>query len=157
MHHASAAHRIRNLFVDLVCSYLRKCAMVRNPYFDLRSGRNRCCGNGRSDLGHWHKCANGRIVVSMDPIQYPTVEINGEEMELKFRCGDVLRLKREGLDFADMVPKDGQQPTWDQTMERTFKMLAAGLAHTGKGLTSEQLADLVDLGQLREIGGAINE
>jgi hypothetical protein len=86
-----------------------------------------------------------------DPIQYPTVSIDGTPVEVKFRCGDIIRLKKAGVDIGDLSPVKGVE-----AMERTLTFLQHGIAHQMKK-TVDELADSVDLANLPAIGEAINE
>ena len=40
----------------------------------------------------------------MDPISYPTLEISGREVSLKFRQYDVIALSKAGIDLQNMKP-----------------------------------------------------
>lgn len=86
-----------------------------------------------------------------DPIQYPTVLIDGTPIEVKFRCGDIIRLKKEGVDIGNLTEVKGVD-----AMQRTLTFLQHGIAHQMKK-TVDELADAVDLAQLPVIANAINE
>ncbi len=86
-----------------------------------------------------------------DPIQYPTVLIDGTPVEVKFRCGDIIRLKKEGVDIGNLGEVKGVD-----AMQRTLTFLQHGIAHQMKK-TVDELADAVDLAQLPVIANAINE
>lgn len=86
-----------------------------------------------------------------DPIQYPKILLDGESVEVKFRCGDLIRLKKDGVDIGAMGEVKGVD-----AIERTLKLLSAGIAHHVKKST-EDLADLVDLVDFPKVAAAINE
>lgn len=87
----------------------------------------------------------------MDPIQYPTVKIDGIDVEVKFRCGDIIRMKKNGLDIGDTTPVKGAE-----AMERTLTFLQHGIAHQMKK-TVDELADAVNLADLPVIALAVTE
>lgn len=91
------------------------------------------------------------LAMETDPIKYPTVVIDGTPVEVKFRCGDIIRLKKEGVDIGDLKPVQGVD-----AMQRTLTFLQHGIAHQMKK-TVEELADSVDLANLPTIANAINE
>lgn len=86
-----------------------------------------------------------------DPIQYSTVLIDGQPVEVKFRCGDIIRLKKEGVDIGDLKEVKGVE-----AMSRTLTFLQHGIAHQMKK-TVDELADAVDLAQLPVVAQAIND
>ncbi len=87
---------------------------------------------------------------AVDPIQYPTVLIDGVSVAVKFRVGDILRLRKNGIDIGAMTEIKGVD-----AFERTIALLQAGISHTMKK-TVEELADLVDLADFPRIVEAIN-
>lgn len=91
------------------------------------------------------------LAMDNDPIQYPTVVIDGQPVAVKFRCGDIIRLKEAGIDIGDMKEVKGIE-----AMRRTLTFLQHGIAHQVKK-TVEELSDAVDLASLPAIGNAINE
>lgn len=86
-----------------------------------------------------------------DPIQYPKVQIGPDLVEVKFRCGDIIRLQKAGIDIADMSEVRGVA-----AMERALTLLSAGIAHQTKK-TAEELGDLIDLADLPKVSEAIGE
>lgn len=86
-----------------------------------------------------------------DPIVYPKIHIAGELVEVKFRCGDIIRLQKDGVDIGEMRQLKGVE-----AMQQTLKMLSAGIAHQTKK-TADELADLIDLAELPAIANAIGE
>lgn len=88
-----------------------------------------------------------------DPIQYPTVTFNdGTTVEVKFRCGDIIRLKKDHhIDLAEQVKLD-----WSESMTRSLTILSAGIAHQVKK-SADDLADLIDWANLGAVTTAINE
>jgi len=89
-----------------------------------------------------------------DPVQYPTVVIDGKPIEVKFRCGDIIRLKKEkeieltslGLNAMEFSAK----------VERMMTLLSVAVSHAVQK-TPEELADLFDLAQLSEVDRALGE
>lgn len=86
----------------------------------------------------------------MDPIQYPKVTIGEKEYTVRFRCGDVVRLKAQGVDFAAM--KDG----FADKVEDAMKLLSAGISHEAS-ISAESLGDMIDLAELPTISAVIGE
>jgi len=89
---------------------------------------------------------------STDPIQYPTVNLGGKKVEVKFRCGDIIRLKKTygvELEKVDLKGADA--------IERAMILLAVGVHHAMPDVTPDSVADLVDLSQLKGISEAIAE
>lgn len=83
-----------------------------------------------------------------DPTNYPKLKVGSEELEVLFRCGDIIRLKKEHkIDALARPPKgdaalDWVHPMDQMDMEQTCQMLAAGLAHIKK-FDPLELADLI--------------
>lgn len=88
-----------------------------------------------------------------DPVEYPTVKFNdGTQVEVKFRCGDIIRLKKDHqIDLGEQVKLD-----WTDSMQRSLTILSAGIAHQVKK-TADELADLVDWANLGNVSIAIND
>lgn len=79
-----------------------------------------------------------------DPVSRPTVNINGENLELKFRLSDLSRLNKEhGIDLFQKADVVGTA-----AIERVAIVLAAALAHTGKGITPEDIMEAIELPEL---------
>lgn len=88
--------------------------------------------------------------IASDPIEYPTVLIDGKPVEVKFRCGDIIRLKRDhGIDIAEVKELKGAD-----ALEHTLKMLSAGISHKVQK-SSDELMDLVDLADFMKIADAV--
>ncbi len=100
----------------------------------------------------WRNCA---IVVRMenDPITYPTITLNdGQTYELKFRVGDIIRLKKDhGIEIGVQMNLKGIEG-----IDMGLKLLTAALAHKIV-LTPEQAGDLIDMANFPEVMGAITE
>lgn len=89
-----------------------------------------------------------------DPISYPTVKINGQEVELKFRCGDVIRMKKAGIDFFSL----GEARKGVDAVEFLLNLLSHCVAHK-MDVTAEQLGNMIDYSpeQMHLIDIAIGE
>lgn len=82
----------------------------------------------------------------LDPTQYPVISIDGKDYELKFRCSDVIELKKKhGLDLFALPPVTGVD-----VIERSMKLLSAAIAHQ-TDLSYEALSSLIDLGRVKEV------
>lgn len=95
----------------------------------------------------------------IDPTEFPRVILGSETYEVKFRCGDVIRLKKEcQIDVFTMFtkPEDGGPPkiTGIDGMERTFLLLSYGLSHE-KSFKPDELADLVGFERMAEMSIAV--
>lgn len=89
-----------------------------------------------------------------DPVEYPKVQVGAELVEVRFTCGSIIRLKKEqGIDLEELAK---QTVKGADAIERTVKLLAAGIAHSVK-MTTEELADKIDLRELPVYAAAINE
>lgn len=86
-------------------------------------------------------------------MQYPTVTLEGKAYEVKFRCGDILRLKKDKQ--IDLLGGITETLKGADAMNRTLELLASGLAHTQAGFTAEQLADMVDLAELKTVAETV--
>lgn len=87
-----------------------------------------------------------------DPIQYPTLTLGAETFEVRFRCGDIIRLKKDhGIDIGEVKQLKGSD-----ALEYTLLLLSAGIAHQAKK-TVEELADMVDLAELPKVSAALTE
>ena len=86
-----------------------------------------------------------------DPITYPTVRIDGQDVEVKFRCGDLIRMKKSGLDLNEA------KAAIEEQMEKALTVLSFGIAHTGLKITPEELADKIDLSAFGNVSVAINQ
>lgn len=85
-----------------------------------------------------------------DPIQYPTVNLGGQVVEVKFRVGDIIRLKKEHqIDITEKREMKGVE-----AFEHIVVMLQAGIAHKIQKSTDE-IADLIDLADLSSVTDAI--
>jgi hypothetical protein len=81
---------------------------------------------------------------SVDPVKRPTVTIAGQVLELKFRLSDVARLNKEHqIDL--FVPTEIKG---FPAMERLSHIIAAGVAHTGAGITFEQVLDSIEVPEI---------
>ena len=91
--------------------------------------------------------------MELDPVQYPTVTLEGKTYEVKFRCGDILRLKKDKQ--IDLLGGITETLKGSDAMSRTLELLAAGLSHTQAGFTADQLADMVDLAELKTVAETV--
>jgi len=94
-----------------------------------------------------------------DPISYPKIEIGGDTVEVKFRAGDIIRLKKLGVDIGNLEAVRGAD-----AIERASKLIAAGISHAKGVKNSDQLealaneiADELDLPAFKAAGDAVNE
>ena len=87
-----------------------------------------------------------------DPVSYPTVQIDGKAVEVKFRCGDIIRLKKvhkieiEKLDTGNLA----------DNLERSLTILSAGISHQVKK-TVDELMDSINFADFKDIAAAIGE
>lgn len=87
-----------------------------------------------------------------DPVIYPTVVIDGKPIEVKFRCGDIIRLKKvhqieiEKLDTGNLA----------SNLEQSLTILSAGISHAITK-TTDELADAIDFTDFKDIAAAIGE
>jgi len=89
---------------------------------------------------------------NLDPIEYPKINLGGTDYEVKFRCSDILKLKKEqNIDLLVQAELKGAD-----VIERLLLTLAVGLRHT-KEFTVEQLADMVDLGDIQRVANIISK
>lgn len=88
-----------------------------------------------------------------DPVKYPTVTLDGKTYPVKFRLSDMVNLeKNHQIDLFMPVQVSGVA-----ALERVAKVLAAGLTHTGAGITHDQIMDAVDLGDFAIYALAVAE
>lgn len=85
-----------------------------------------------------------------DPVIYPTVNIDGKPIEVKFRCGDIIRLKKvhgieiEKLDTGNLA----------SNLEQSLTILSAGISHAVTK-TTEELGDLIAFTDFKDVAAAI--
>jgi len=91
-----------------------------------------------------------------DPVTYPKVRIGAQDVEVRFTCGSILKLKKEFDIDLDTLADPSKQLKGAAAIERTLKLLAAGVSHSFKG-TVDELADQIDLSDFSRAAGAINE
>ena len=90
---------------------------------------------------------------SVDPVKRPTVKLGAKEYEVKFRLSDLSELwKTHQIDL--FIPSELKGI---QAVERVAIVLAAGIAHTGEGLTPDQIMEHIELGELPVFALAIVE
>jgi hypothetical protein len=78
---------------------------------------------------------------------YPTIQIEGRQIEVRFKLGDVLRLQKEhGIDI--LAPDFG--------VERTLTILAMGISHEIHK-TPQELGDLFDFGDISYVGEIVSQ
>lgn len=89
---------------------------------------------------------------NLDPNEYPKINLGGTDYEVKFRCSDILKLKKEqNIDLLVQAELKGTD-----VVERLLLTLSVGLRHA-KEFTVEQLADMVDLGDIQRIANIISQ
>lgn len=87
-----------------------------------------------------------------DPIQYPTIQLGNEIFVVKFRVGDIIRLKKEHqIELGEMTTLKGAE-----AFEQMLILLQAGIAHQAKK-TVDELADLVDLAEFPVYTDAVTQ
>jgi hypothetical protein len=90
---------------------------------------------------------------SVDPVKRPTVKLGDKEYPLKFRLSDLSKLNTEyQIDLFTTTQVSGIA-----AVERVAKVLSAGIAHTGEGLTPDQIMECIELGELPIFALAIVE
>jgi len=87
---------------------------------------------------------------AVDPIEYPRIFLEGQSIEIKFRIGDLIRLKKSGIDIGDVTPVKGVE-----AYERMMAMLQAGVAHTLKK-SVEELSEIITVAEFPLITEAVN-
>lgn len=93
--------------------------------------------------------------MEVSPVQYPTITVDGKPLEVKFRLGDLLRLKKnEEIDLIDGA--EVLKLKNSEAMVRSLTMLSYGLAHIGK-YTAEQLADSFTLSDISLISDVLTK
>jgi hypothetical protein len=84
-----------------------------------------------------------------DPVVYPKIQIGSENVEVKFTCGDIIKLTKDGVDITQFAGA-----TLDVTMERAFKLLSVGISRSIQK-TPEDLANEIDLSRFGEVTAAV--
>jgi hypothetical protein len=77
-----------------------------------------------------------------DPKAHPRVTLGGKDYEVKYRVGDIVRLKKEhkiGIAREQIVAA-----MQDDGFDTVLKLLSAGISHSIQ-YTPEQLGDMIDL------------
>jgi hypothetical protein len=86
-------------------------------------------------------------------ISYPTIVLGGQEIPIKFRLGDVIRLKKnysidvEKLDFGS---------TLAEFADKVSVLLSAAVAHQ-VSYSPEQISDMVDMGDMLDLSRKMGE
>lgn len=87
-----------------------------------------------------------------DQVIYPKVQIDGKEIEVRFRCGDIVRLKKDHkIDIEKLTSE-----SLAANIEQTLTVLCAGIAHATKK-TAGELMDVIDFTNFKDIAQAIGE
>lgn len=90
---------------------------------------------------------------SVDPVKHPIVNLGGKDYPVKFRLSDLSNLNKEHkIDLFTQTKVSGIE-----AVERVAIVLAAGIAHTGAGLTPEQIMEMIELPELPIFALAIVE
>lgn len=84
-----------------------------------------------------------------DPVQYPKIQIDGEAHEVKFTCGDIIALSKQGVDLAKI-----SGDSLGVTMENAFKLLSVAISRSVK-FTPEALAEKFDLREFAQVSNAL--
>lgn len=92
---------------------------------------------------------------STDPqVAYPTVWLGDTEYTVKFTAGSIIRLKRDyGIELDSLA---GQQLKGADAIEKTCKLLAAGISHAVT-MDVQEVADKIDLQDLGKYSAAVVE
>jgi hypothetical protein len=90
----------------------------------------------------------------LDPVEYPKVKLGDQELEVRYTCGSILRLKKEFN--IDLDAMSGQPLKGAAAIERTLALLAVGIS-AKTVLTIDEIADQIDLRNLPVYAAAINE
>lgn len=89
----------------------------------------------------------------IDPVKRVTVTLDGKEYPLKFRLSDLSNLaKNHNIDLFVPAEVKGLE-----AVTRLSLILAAGIAHTGAGITAEQIMEYIELPELPIFALAIAE
>ena len=102
-----------------------------------------------------------KATMHTEAVTYPKIKLGDKEYELRFSCGSIIRLKKEhGIELDELVKKDENgEPVkvkGAEAIERILTLLHAGVGKQA-ALSMEQIADLIDLGDLKQYADAINE
>ncbi len=84
-----------------------------------------------------------------DPVVYPKIQIGSVEVEVKFTCGDIIKLAKDGVDLTQLTAG-----TLDASMERAFKLLSVGISRSIQK-TAEELADEIALSRFGEVTSCV--
>lgn len=92
---------------------------------------------------------------TQDPQKYPTLKIEGRDVEIKLRSYDVIQLQKAGIDIGSRVANLGEN------LERTFAILHQAIAHEFEDRpdvwpSAEQLSKL-DLGSSAHVAKAVTD
>ena len=88
-----------------------------------------------------------------DPVEYPRITLGGETFTVKFRSGDIIRLKKNHQ--IDLFEMGLEQLKGVEALQRTLMLFSAGISHQVTK-TLEEIADLVDLADVPRVAEAIN-
>lgn len=97
------------------------------------------------------------------PFSFPVVTVNGQDYTLRFTAGAGFRLLKRGIDPAKLNEIRQRYAEENRAGEFLFEILAAMLGREieGKwkalGMTAEELADQLSIGDLGEMAQAITQ
>ena len=96
---------------------------------------------------------NPTAAATPDPIEYPRITLCGEIFEVKFRSGDIIRLKKDNK--IDLFEMGKEKLTGIDALERTLVLFQAGISHQATK-TIEEIGNIVDLADVPLVAEAIN-
>lgn len=96
---------------------------------------------------------NTTVAATPDPLEYPKITLGGETFEVKFRSGDVIRLKKDNS--IDLFQMGKETLTGIDALERTLVLFQAGISHQA-AKSIEELGNLIDLADVPAVAEAIN-
>lgn len=89
---------------------------------------------------------------NLDPVAYPKITIGDREFELKFRCSDVIELKKtHNIDIFSLPSIQGVD-----AIEFRLTMLSMAIKHTAN-LSPADLATMIDFGRISEVDALVGE
>jgi hypothetical protein len=89
---------------------------------------------------------------TISPIEYPKITLDGKSYEVKFRVGDIIRLKKDhGIDISIKLDLKGIE-----AFSTGIQMLSAGLAHEVQ-FSVDQLADMIPLAEFPTVLQAVTQ
>ncbi len=88
----------------------------------------------------------------MDPIDHPTVQLNGKEYQIRYRMLDVLNLAKAGVNIFEMT----KETDHIERMKQTVSLVQHGIAHQ-ESLSFDDVAAAIDYGSFARVTLAVGE